>query len=233
MSNINNNNPFNRPSGPFHSDPGPRTNEGKGKGKERAATPESRTPSPAPSAELDMEAVASARSAADEARPATYNYYNPLHQAGSSGAQMGVATRGAQAAAAQPSEGAPSSASRASAFSERARKASALTVKERVDQIEERMHSEKKGVVKQVMQQIKAMKERVPKKLSARVPSLPSHEKTEKPFDKFEGYALNSKHTDGGPKSHVFAKAGFKLINEWVKGVPESWQAPMRADPEF
>ena len=205
MSNINNRNPFDRPGGPFHSEPEVRPSEGKG--KERETTPASRTPSPNPSAVLDLRDVASALSATEGAPPATYNYFNPLHQAGPSGAQTGILAQGSRRGTGHQDEAKPSSASRASGFSARARKASLLTVDERIAKMD-------KQQPKQLKAQLKAMEKRVPDRLGRRVRLAPSPDKAEVPLDKTDGYVLNSKHKVGGDKSSVFKKAGFKLINE-------------------
>ena len=97
-----------------------------------------------------MEAVAAAKATAERARPSAYNYYDPLHQAGPSGAQAGVPAQGSQSAAGQLDEAKPSSASgsRASGFSARARKASALTVEERIVNLEAQKPKEQKNSLK-------------------------------------------------------------------------------------
>ena len=98
---------------------------------------------------------------------------------------------------------------------------------------EEQAAKKAKKAEAEKQEQFNQMETRVNDRMSRRVPGLPSPEHVEVHHDKIDGYALNSKHEVGGHKSEVYAKAGYRRINTWERGKPDTWREPAAADHAY
>ena len=232
MKNIGN--PPSSPSSPPASSTEPQSSgKGKGKGKQRGIDPLSGSSRPSPTASvanvIDTDRLEPIEGSAPnyDTRPASYNYYNPLHQAGPAQDQSTVFSHGKDITPQQDGAERRTSESRASNFSKNANKKAKSFMPE--EKALKKLAAEKKDKIKQ----LKSVRTRMETRRSNRVNQLPSPHSLEVHHDKIDGYVFNKAHEVGKDKAHVFTKAGFKLINEWKRNEPESWRKPAAADPEY